>query len=69
MDELEKLITNRTKIISLTHMSNVTGTIIDIKKVVEIAKKNQIPVCVDGTQGAAHLDLNLQVKLMVQKEL
>ena len=60
LDELEKLITNRTKIISLTHMSNVTGTIIDIKKVVEIAKKYQIPVCVDGTQGAAHLDLNLK---------
>ncbi|MAW01602.1 MAG: cysteine desulfurase [Candidatus Pelagibacter sp.] len=60
LHEIEKLITDRTKIISLTHMSNVTGTIVDIKKVVEIAKKRQIPVCVDGTQGAAHLDLNLK---------
>ncbi len=60
IEDLEKLITKKTKIISLTHMSNVTGTIVDIKKVVEIAKIHNIPVCVDGTQGAAHLDLNLK---------
>ena len=34
-------------------MSNVTGTIVDIKKIKEIADKHNIPVCVDGTQGAA----------------
>ena len=60
IEDLEKLITKKTKIISLTHMSNVTGTIVDIKKVVEIAKIHNIPVCVDGTQGAAHLDINLK---------
>ena len=60
IEDLEKLITKKTKIISLTHMSNVTGTIVDIKKVVEIAKIHNIPVCVDGTQGAAHLDVNLK---------
>ena len=60
IDELENLITNKTKIISVTHMSNVTGTISPLDKIISIAKKHNIPVCVDGTQGAAHLDVNLK---------
>ncbi|MBL6758715.1 MAG: SufS family cysteine desulfurase [Pelagibacteraceae bacterium] len=60
IDQLPKLITNKTKIISVTHMSNVTGTIIDIKKIKEIADAHGIPVCVDGTQGAAHLKTDMQ---------
>ena len=60
IDQLPELITNKTKIISVTHMSNVTGTIIDIKKIKEIADAHGIPVCVDGTQGAAHLKTDMQ---------
>ena len=60
IDQLPGLITNKTKIISVTHMSNVTGTIIDIKKIKEIANAHGIPVCVDGTQGAAHLKTDMQ---------
>ena len=60
INELENLITNKTKIISVTHMSNVTGTISPLDKIISIAKKHNIPVCVDGTQGAAHLDVNLK---------
>ena len=60
INELENLITNKTKIISITHMSNVTGTISPLDKIISIAKKHNIPVCVDGTQGAAHLDVNLK---------
>jgi len=60
VDQLPGLITNKTKIISVTHMSNVTGTIIDIKKIKEIADAHGIPVCVDGTQGAAHLKTDMQ---------
>jgi cysteine desulfurase/selenocysteine lyase len=60
IDELPKLITNKTKIISVTHMSNVTGTIVDLKKIKEIADQHNIPVCVDGTQGAAHLKTDVQ---------
>ena len=60
IDQLPGLITNKTKIISVTHMSNVTGTIIDIKKIKEIADAHGIPVCVDGTQGAAHLKTDMQ---------
>ena len=60
IDQLPGLISNKTKIISVTHMSNVTGTIIDIKKIKEIANAHGIPVCVDGTQGAAHLKTDMQ---------
>ena len=41
-------------------MSNVTGTIVNIKKIKEIADKFNIPVCVDGTQGAAHLKTDME---------
>ncbi len=60
IEELESLITSKTKIISVTHMSNVTGTISPLEQIVSIAKKHNIPVCVDGTQGAAHLDVDLE---------
>jgi len=60
INELENLITKKTKIISVTHMSNVTGTISPLDKIISIAKKHNVPVCVDGTQGAAHLDVNLK---------
>lgn len=60
IDELENLITKKTKIISVTHMSNVTGTISPLDKIISIAKKHNVPVCVDGTQGAAHLDVNFK---------
>ena len=60
IDKLPELITDKTKIIAVTHMSNVTGTIVDIKKIKEIADKHNIPVCVDGTQGAAHLKTDMQ---------
>jgi cysteine desulfurase / selenocysteine lyase len=60
IDEIKKLITNRTKIIAITHLSNVTGAIIPIKKIVDIAKTKKIPVLVDGTQGAPHLEIDMQ---------
>ena len=52
IEKLKKLITPKTKIIAVTHLSNVTGTIVPIKEIVEIAKKNKIPVLVDGCQSA-----------------
>ena len=60
IEQLESLITNKTKIISVTHMSNVTGSISSLEEIIEIAKKHSIPVCVDGTQGAAHLEVDVQ---------
>ena len=60
IEQLESLITSKTKIISVTHMSNVTGSISSLEEIIEIAKKHSIPVCVDGTQGAAHLEVGVQ---------
>ncbi len=60
IDEIKKLISNKTKIIALTHVSNVTGAILPIKKIIDLAKSKKIPVLIDGTQGAPHLHLDLQ---------
>lgn len=56
----EALITDRTRIIALTQMSNALGTIVPIKDVVAIAHKRNIPVVVDGSQGAVHLPVDVQ---------
>ncbi len=60
IDEINKLINKKTKIIAITHLSNVTGAIIPVKKIVEMAKTKNIPVLVDGTQGAPHLEIDMQ---------
>ena len=59
IDKLEKLITYKTKIISITHLSNVTGTIVPIKEIVEIAHKKNIPVLVDGCQSVPHINVDV----------
>ena len=63
IDDLKKLISSKTKIIALTHVSNVTGAILPIKKIVDLAKEKKIPVLVDGTQGAPHLKIDIQFDL------
>ena len=60
LDEFERLISPRTKMIALTHMSNVLGTITPLKEVVRIAHERGIPVLADGAQGAVHLPLDVQ---------
>jgi len=60
IDEIKKLITNKTKIIAITHLSNVTGAILPVKKIVDLAQTKKIPVLVDGCQGAPHLKLNME---------
>jgi cysteine desulfurase/selenocysteine lyase len=60
IDKLKELITSKTKIISVTHVSNVTGTIVPIKDIIEIAHKRNIPVLVDGCQGAPHIEINVK---------
>ena len=47
-------------IISVIHVSNVTGLTTDIKKVISIAKAKKIPVCIDGTQAVAHSHVDLK---------
>jgi len=58
--EFEKLISPRTKMIAITHMSNVLGTIVPLKTVVRMAHERGIPVLADGAQGAVHLPVDVQ---------
>lgn len=60
IDEFERLLTARTKIVALTHMSNVLGTVVPIKEVIEIAHARGIPVLVDGSQAAVHMPIDVQ---------
>ncbi len=60
LESIEKKITSKTKIIGVTHLSNVTGAILPIKEIVQLAHSKNIPVLVDGCQGAPHLKLDMQ---------
>ncbi|MEL0116999.1 MAG: SufS family cysteine desulfurase [Pelagibacteraceae bacterium] len=60
IDEIKKNITSKTKIIAVTHISNVTGSILPIKKIIDLANEKKIPVLIDGTQGAPHLKIDMQ---------
>jgi len=60
IDEFERLLTDRTKMIAITQMSNVLGTVIPVKDVVRIAHARGIPVLVDGAQASVHLDVDVQ---------
>jgi cysteine desulfurase/selenocysteine lyase len=60
LDKFEALLTPRTKMVAITHMSNVLGTIVPIKEVVRMAHARGIPVLVDGAQSAVHLPVDVQ---------
>ncbi|QQR40788.1 cysteine desulfurase [Devosia rhizoryzae] len=60
IDAFEKALSDRTRIVAITHMSNVLGTITPIKQVIEIAHARGIPVMVDGSQGAVHTKVDVQ---------
>ena len=60
LDKFEALLGPRTKMVAITHMSNVLGTIVPIKEVVRLAHSRGIPLLVDGAQGAVHLPVDVQ---------
>ena len=60
VEDFAKAITPRTKIIAVTQMSNVTGTVLPIKEIVALAHGHGIPVLVDGSQGAVHLESDVR---------
>ena len=60
LDLLESLITSKTKLIAVTHVSNVLGTINPIKQITEIAHRHGILVLVDGAQAVGHLSVDVQ---------
>ena len=60
IEELELLLTKRTKIIAITHISNALGTINPIKRIIEIAHQKEIPVLIDGAQAMSHQSVDVQ---------
>ena len=60
LDQLESLITDKTKIISVAHVSNVLGTINPVEEIIKIAHAHGIPVLVDGAQSAPHFKVDVQ---------
>jgi cysteine desulfurase/selenocysteine lyase len=60
LDEFEKLLTARTKMVAITHMSNALGTVVPVKDVVRLAHARGIPVLVDGAQAAVHMDVDVR---------
>ena len=59
-DDIETYITERTKIISVAHVSNVLGTVNPVEEIIKTAHKHGIPVLVDGAQSAPHFKVDLQ---------
>lgn len=60
MDQFEEMITEKTKIVAVTHVSNVLGTINDIKKIAKIAHDSGALIVVDGAQGVPHMPVDVQ---------
>ncbi|WP_034491410.1 cysteine desulfurase [Afifella pfennigii] len=59
LEAFERLLNERTKIVAVTHLSNVTGTVVPIREVCRIAHARGIPVLVDGSQAAVHLPVDV----------
>ena len=60
LEEFEKLLGPRTKVVSITQMSNALGTIVPVKEVIRLAHERGIPVVVDGSQAAVHLAVDVR---------
>lgn len=60
MEAYAKMLGPKTKIVAITHMSNVLGTVTPLKEIIRLAHERGIPVVVDGSQSAVHLDVDVQ---------
>jgi len=60
LDEFEKLLSPRTKLVAITQMSNALGTLVPVKDVIGLAHARGIPVLVDGSQAAVHMSVDVQ---------
>lgn len=61
LSELERLITPRTRIVSVGHVNNTFGTINDVKRIIDIAHSHNVPVLIDGAQSIAHTPVDVQL--------
>ena len=60
VDEFAKMLGPRTKFVSLVHLSNALGTINPVKRVIELAHSQDVPVLLDGAQAAPHLNVDVR---------
>jgi cysteine desulfurase/selenocysteine lyase len=60
LEEFERLLTPRTRLVAITHMSNVLGTLVPVKEVIRLAHARGIPVLVDGSQSAVHMPVDVR---------
>ena len=60
MDEYEKMLSPRTKLVSITHVSNALGTILPAKQIVEMAHAHGAPVLLDGAQAVPHMPVDMK---------
>ena len=60
LSEYEKLFTNKTKFVSVTHVSNVLGTITPVAELIAIAHSHGVRILIDGAQSVAHIPVNVQ---------
>lgn len=60
LDEFELLLNDRTRIVSITHVSNVLGTVNPVKQIIDLAHERNIPVLVDGAQSVPHIPVNVK---------
>jgi len=60
IDEYERLLSDRTKLVAVTHLSNALGTINPVKQIIQIAHRRGVPVLVDGAQAAPHLKVDVR---------
>lgn len=60
MDEYERLFNERTRIVSVTHVSNVLGTVNPVRRIVDVAHAHGVPVLIDGAQSTPHFAVDVQ---------
>jgi cysteine desulfurase/selenocysteine lyase len=60
LEKLSRLFSNKTKLLSISHISNVLGIVNPIKKIIKMSHENNIPVFVDGAQAIGHININMQ---------
>ena len=60
IDEYERLFTDRTRMVSVCHVSNVLGTVNPVERIIRIAHAHDVPVLVDGAQSAPHIPIDVQ---------
>jgi cysteine desulfurase/selenocysteine lyase len=60
VEEYERLLTDRTRLVAVVHLSNALGTVTPVRKIIELAHRRGVPVLLDGAQAAAHLQVDVQ---------